>query len=232
MKALVSHSGGVDSTTCLAMAVEDFGAKNVSTVSFIYGQKLDKELECAAKLAEFYGVNHYIVNLSEVFQYSDCSLLKKSTQKVAQKTYFEQVQKNGSGIISSYVPFRNGVFLASVASVALSVYPCEEVSVYIGAQANDSVNNTYADCSVSFVEAMNRAIQAGTYKKVQLVAPIVNMSKAQVIATGLRLKVPYELTWTCYEGGEKPCGKCAACQDRVAAFRANGFEDPVRYKGE
>ena len=230
MKAIVSHSGGIDSTTCLAMAIEKYGAQNVSTVSFFYGQKLCNEIECAEKLAQHYGVKHTTLDLSEPFRFSSCALLTEAGTEVSQKSYAEQVAENGDSIISSCVPFRNGIFLSALASLAMSLHPNEEVELYIGAQANDSVENMYADCSLEFTQAMDKAIRLGTYGKVRLVAPIVGMSKAEVIATGLKLKVPYELTWTCYQGGEKPCGKCAACLDRIAAFRANGIEDPVEYK--
>lgn len=229
MKAVVSLSGGVDSSTCLALAVNKHGSKNVSAVSFIYGQKLDCELQSAVKMAEFFNVKHYIINLGMVFDFSDCALLKKSTQSVRHSCYKEQIETKKDDAISSYVPFRNGVFLSVVASVALSLYPNEDIEVYIGAQANDSIDNTYADCSTAFTHSMNDAIQIGTYQRVRLVAPIVEMSKAQVIAKGIELHVPYELTWTCYEGGEKPCGKCAACIDRLAAFAANGIKDPAVY---
>lgn len=230
MKALVSHSGGVDSTTCLAMAVEKYGAENVSTVSFVYGQKLVRELESADALAKHYNVKHYVLDLSEAFRFSDCALLTDSGKAIIHESYETQMKTKGNEAITSYVPFRNGLFLSAVSCVALSIYPDEEVEVYIGAQANDSINNTYADCSVDFVQAMDKAIRLGTYDKVRLVAPIVGLSKAKVIETGLKLNVPYKLTWTCYEGGEKPCGKCAACIDRVAAFHANGMSDPVEYR--
>ena len=230
MKALVSLSGGVDSTTCLALAVKKHGAENVSAVSFTYGQKLDCELKSAAKIAEYFKVKHYVLNLNDVFQFGNCALLKKSTQSVQHRSYKEQAKDKET--ISSYVPFRNGVFLSVVASVALSLYPADETEVYIGAQANDSIDNTYADCSLEFTHAMDKAIQFGTYSKVRLVAPIVGMNKAQVVKIGLSMNVPYELTWTCYEGGEKPCGKCAACIDRIEAFVNNGTKDPVEYAKE
>ena len=229
MKAMVSLSGGVDSSTCLAIAVEKHGAKNASAVSFVYGQRLDCELQSASRIAKHFNVKHHVLNVGEVFRCSNCALLKTSTQSVQHLSYEEQMKGKEQDAISSYVPFRNGVFLSVAASIALSLYPNENVEVYIGAQANDSIDNTYADCSTYFTNAMNNAIRLGTYGRVHLVAPIVGMSKAQVIAKGLELHVPYELTWTCYEGGEKPCGRCAACIDRLAAFAANGIKDPVKY---
>ena len=103
----------------------------------------------------------------------------------------------------------------------------DEVDVYLGAHADDAAGNAYADCSEAFTDAIGKAIHIGTYNKVNLVAPLVNMNKAEVVKTGLELGTPYELTWSCYKGGEKPCGKCGTCIDRAKAFAANGVKDPA-----
>lgn len=203
MKALVLSSGGVDSTTCIGIAVDKLGKENVSTVSVFYGQKHAKELECANKVAKFYGVKHYELDLSSIMKYSNCPLLKGSTEKIKHESYAEQIKKNGEGMVSTYVPFRNGLMLSSVATLAMSIYPNEEVEIYLGAHADDSAGRAYADCSEEFTDAMKEAIYIGTYEKVTVKAPLVNMTKADVVKTGLKLKVPYELTWSCYEGGEK-----------------------------
>lgn len=229
MKALVLSSGGVDSTTCVGIAVDKLGKENVSTVSVFYGQKHAKELECANKVAKFYGVKHYELDLSSIMKYSNCPLLKGSTEKIKHESYAEQIKKNGEGMVSTYVPFRNGLMLSSVATLAMSIYPNEEVEIYLGAHADDSAGRAYADCSEEFTEAMKEAIYIGTYEKVTVKAPLVNMTKADVVKTGLELKVPYELTWSCYEGGEKQCGTCGTCIDRKNAFKQNGVKDPVEY---
>lgn len=119
--------------------------------------------------------------------------------------------------------------LSSVATLAMSIYPNEEVEIYLGAHADDSAGRAYADCSEEFTDAMKEAIYIGTYEKVTVKAPLVNMTKADVVKTGLKLKVPYELTWSCYEGGEKQCGTCGTCIDRKNAFKRNGVKDPVEY---
>lgn len=124
--------------------------------------------------------------------------------------------------MSTYVPFRNGLFLSSAASMALSL-GCS--TVYYGAHHDDWAGNAYPDCSLEFVEAMNRAIVEGTGGELCLEAPFVTWAKADIVREGLALGVPYELTWSCYEGGEAPCGRCATCLDRAAAFAANGVED-------
>lgn len=229
MKALVLSSGGIDSTTCIGIAVNKLGKENVSTVSVFYGQKHAKELECANKVAKFYGVKHYELDLSNIMKYSNCPLLKGSTEKIKHESYAEQIKKNGKGMVSTYVPFRNGLMLSSVATLAMSIYPNEEVEIYLGAHADDSAGRAYADCSQEFTDAMKEAIYIGTYEKVTVKAPLVNMTKADVVRMGLKLKVPYEFTWSCYEGGEKQCGTCGTCIDRKNAFKQNGVKDPVEY---
>ena len=228
-KALVLNSGGVDSTTCVSLAVSLLGAENVTTVSVYYGQKHKKELECAEKVAEYYNVKHRVIDLSNtgIMDDSNCPLLAHSTQDIPEQSYAEQIKKNGEGMVTTYVPFRNGLMLSSVAALAMALYPDDEVDIYLGAHADDAAGQAYADCSPEFTDSMNRAISVGTYGKVHLVAPLVNMNKAEVVKLGLGLNTPYQLTWSCYNGGEKPCGKCGTCIDRAEAFRLNGVEDPA-----
>lgn len=226
-KAVVLSSGGVDSTTCLGIAIEKFGVENVVSLSCYYGQKHDKELECATKIAEYYGIPHYQLDLSTIFANSNCSLLKHSSEEVAKGSYYQQLRNLNGGIVSTYVPFRNGLMLSAVASFALGLFPEDNISIYIGAHADDAAGNAYADCSGSFIGAIKKAIKIGTYNKVTVEAPLVRLNKANVVFKGLELKVPYQLTWSCYEGGDKPCGKCGTCIDRANAFRLNGVEDPA-----
>ena len=229
-KAVVLNSGGVDSTTCVGLAVEKYGKDNVSTLSVFYGQKHDKELECAKKIAAHYEVAHYEVDLSAVMQFSNCPLLSQSTEAIRHESYAEQIAKDGEGMVRTYVPFRNGLLLSSVTALAVSLYPDDEVEVYYGAHADDAAGRAYADCSPEFTDAMNKAINIGTYEKVTLAAPLINMNKGEVVKTGLAIGVPYHLTTSCYEGREKACGTCATCIDRINAFKVNGVEDPIEYE--
>ena len=224
MKALVLFSGGVDSTTCLAMAIEKYGKENVLALSVGYGQKHSKELEAAEKIAAYYEVARKTLDLSLIFDGSDCSLLKNTDEEIPKESYDEQLKKTGGKPVSTYVPFRNGLFLSAAASVALS-HGCEEI--YYGAHSDDAAGSAYPDCSEEFNNAVNQAIFLGSGKQLRVNAPFIGMTKAQVVATGLMLKVPYQMTWSCYEGGEKPCGVCGTCRDRIAAFAANGIEDPL-----
>lgn len=224
MRALVLSSGGVDSTTCLGMAVEKFGADNVVSLSVSYGQKHTKELEAAVKVAEFYGVEHISIDLGLIFKFSNCSLLVHSDEEIPHESYAKQLEKTDGNPVSTYVPFRNGLFLSTAASIALSK-DCDVI--YYGAHADDAAGNAYPDCSEVFNNAMNQAIYEGSGKKLHIEAPLVTWNKAAVVKKGLELKVPYELTWSCYEGGEKPCMQCGTCIDRMKAFELNGVKDPI-----
>ena len=227
MKALVLLSGGLDSATCLSIAVDKFGASNVATVSIFYGQRHDKELHSAKAVAEFYGVKYYELDLSAVFAKLDCPLMARSTRPIEHKSYAEQVK---FGRASTYVPFRNGLMLSAAASFAGSLFDADSVEIYIGAHADDAAGNAYADCRADFIRTLDEAISIGTYEKIHLVAPFVDKSKADIVKAGLELKTPYELTWSCYEGGNTPCGKCATCLDRARAFELNGAADPTEVK--
>lgn len=224
MKALTLLSGGVDSSTSLAMLCKEYGADNVVALSVSYGQKHEKELLASERLAEYYGVEHLYLDLTPIFKYSDCSLLSHSDQEIPQEDYASQLNEQDGKPVSTYVPFRNGLFLSAAASVALSK-GCEIVSY--GAHRDDAAGHAYPDCSQEFYDAMNAAITEGSGHQARLEAPFVGMTKAEVVKIGLELGVPYELTWSCYEGGEKPCGHCATCIDRAKAFAANGVKDPA-----
>ena len=224
MKALVLFSGGVDSTTCLAIAVEKYGKNNVTALSISYGQKHTKEIQAAEKIAEYYGVELKKLDLARIFEGSDCSLLSSSGEDIPKESYAEQLEKTDRKPVSTYVPFRNGLFLSCAASVALS-NGCTEI--YYGIHTDDAAGNAYPDCSEEFNNAINSAIYIGSGNALKVTAPFVNMKKADIVAEGLKLKVPYKMTWSCYEGGEKPCGVCGTCRDRIAAFGANGITEEL-----
>lgn len=224
MNAIVLSSGGVDSTTCLAVAVDKYGADNVISLSVYYGQKHNKELEAARAVADYYKVRHIELDLKPIFEDSNCSLLMQNDTEIPKESYAEQLNKSGGEPVSTYVPFRNGLFLSVAASIAIS-NGCKEI--YYGAHADDAAGNAYPDCSDEFTNAMRKAINLGSGCGLTIKAPFVNHNKAEVVKRGLELNVPYELTWSCYEGGDKPCGKCGTCIDRQKAFEANGVKDPA-----
>lgn len=224
MKALVLSSGGIDSTTCLSLAIKTYGKEQVLSLSITYGQKHKKELEAANQVAAYYGVEHITLDLTPMFSFSDCSLLSHSEKEIPKESYAMQLQKTKGKPVSTYVPFRNGLFLSSAAAIAISK-GCEVI--YYGAHHDDAAGNAYPDCSTEFNNAMNTAIFEGSGHQVRIEAPFLSMSKKEIVKLGLKLHAPYHMTWSCYEGGEKPCGVCGTCLDRKAAFLANNIEDPA-----
>ena len=227
-KALVLVSGGLDSATCLALAVKEYGLDNVIALSSYYGQKHDKELEASKKIAEYYNVKRIEIDLTEAFKYSDCTLLKDNND-IPEQSYAEQLEKQKGEPVSTYVPFRNGLFLSVACSIAIS-NDCS--IIYYGAHADDCAGNAYPDTSVSFNNYMASAMWLGSGGKVTLLTPFIASGKDEVVKKGLELGVPFELTWSCYNGRDKACGKCGTCIDRLKAFKANGVSDPIKYEEE
>lgn len=228
MRVCVLLSGGIDSTTCLGLAVDKYGAQNVETLNIVYGQKHDKEIQNAKLIADYYNVNYTLIDISEIMKYSDCSLLQHSDKDIKHESYAEQLSKmGGEGTVDTYVPFRNGLMLSVATSFAISKN-CD--LIFYGAHADDSAGRAYPDCTPEFSQAMNTAIYEGSGKTVKMVAPLLNWTKSEIVGFGLKHNVPYSLTWSCYEGGEYACGTCATCIDRLKAFEANGTVDPIKYK--
>lgn len=209
---LVLFSGGVDSTTCLALAKEK--DKDVMCISFDYGQRHRKyELEAAQKIAKYYNVDYRIIDIKSIFQNGHSSLTDLNL-KVTKGDYNVQNEAN------TEVEFRNGVFLGILASLAMQ-YEADEI--YYGAHRDDK-GAIYHDCTKEFLDAMNKTVNLGTGGKVRINAPFIDSRKADIVAVGKKLKVPYELTYSCYNGTMFPCGKCGTCIDRKKAFLENGID--------
>lgn len=232
-KAVVLSSGGLDSSTCIAWAVHQRNCYDeVVSLSLRYGQRHDKEVHYAQKIADYYNLRHYEISLDNIYQFSDCNLLAKNEDTIPDKSYVDQIKENGEGRVSTYVPFRNGLMLSAAAAISDSLFTGEAVDIVYGAHADDAAGRAYADCSPDFVSAMSNAINIGTYGNINIVAPFVDYTKADIVKCGITLGVPFELTWSCYHGGEYPCHKCGTCIDRENAFRENGLEDPWIKKEE
>lgn len=227
MEAVVLLSGGIDSTTCLAMAVEKHGVENVHCLTFAYGQKHQNELDNALDVANYYNVPLTIAKVDHrIFEGSNSTLLQGNGE-ISHQSYAETIEQNGEGTVDTYVPFRNGLMLSQASALA---YSLGASVVYYGAHADDAAGSAYPDCTPEFYEAMNNAIKFGTANKVSLQAPLINMNKATVVDYGLHHEAPYQLTRSCYEGHKKQCGECGTCIDRINAFKANSAIDPVPYE--
>ena len=227
MKALVLFSGGLDSSVCLAKAAAKYGAGEVLALSVYYGQKHKKEIEASEKVAAYYGVERRILDLGEIFKDSSCTLLEGAAEEIPHEEYAAQLKETDGAPVSTYVPFRNGLFLASAASIALSIGADE---IWYGAHADDAAGSAYPDTSEAFNRAIAEVVFIGSGNALRIVAPFIDRSKADVVAAGTKLGVPFELTWSCYEGREKACGVCGTCRDRLRAFQENGLADPLPYE--
>lgn len=225
MKILVLASGGLDSTALLYKAVKEYGASNVFALNMYYGQKHHKEIECFQWQMQRRNIENYkILDLSSIFTgYKGCTLLEGGGD-VPHGSYAEQLAKK-PGTVSTYVPFRNGLFLSVAASIALQ----EGCSIiWYGAHADDAAGNAYPDCTEEFIDAMSAAIREGSGKELDMQGPWTKLNKAGVVAEGIAAGMTQEdfrHTWSCYEGGDKPCGKCGTCIDRKVALEANGLTD-------
>lgn len=230
-KAVVLLSGGIDSTTCLALAVKKYSRENIIALSLYYGQKHDKELKSASDIANYYNVKIIQEDISNIMKYAKnvCTLVKNGND-IQDGTYSEQIKNNSQGRVNTYVPFRNGLLLSIATSYADSLFPNEYVDIIYGAHKDDACNNAYADCSEEFAYAMNKAINIGTYGKIKLYRPFIDKNKAEIVKEGTKLNVPYDLTWSCYKGGKNHCGVCATCLDRKKAFELNNIIDKTIYE--
>jgi 7-cyano-7-deazaguanine synthase len=221
MHAVVLLSGGVDSTTCLAIALESTQPDEVLAVSAAYGQKHAAELEHAATVAGRYGVMHRVLPIPDLFGSSASSLIDGGADNPA--VSYDELDE---GVSPAYVPFRNGVFLSMATAVALETGAS---FVYFGAHSEDAHRWAYPDCTPEFIGSMANAMFVGSYMKVRLITPLQWLRKSDVIRLGTALKVPYELTLSCYNGQVPACGVCPTCRSRRDAFLANGLQDPIAY---
>ncbi len=219
-KAYVLLSGGVDSSTALAIANEDWDG-SVTGVGVIYGQRHTKELEQAEKVARYFG-NEFITR--DIGQFISTGGLTDDALDIPPVSYEDLPH----GVSPTYVPFRNGTMLSLVAGMA-SVDP-EAQAVYCGVHAEDGENWAYPDCTPEFMGGMANAIYIGTYHKVRLYTPLIFMKKHEIVTVGTRLGVAFEDTWSCYEGRELHCGVCPTCRARKQAFSIAELIDPTIYE--
>jgi len=218
-KAIVLLSGGLDSATVLYWAVNK--GYQPRALIFDYGQRHSREVASAKALCKRAKVPFHIIRLR--LPWGGSSLLDKKTAlpKAA------SVKAIGKDIPSTYVPGRNTLFLSYGLSFAEAA---GAEAVMIGANALDY--SGYPDCRPDFMAAMSRVFKLGTKagrqgRPIKIIAPLLKLSKAQIIKLGNKLSVPYQLTWSCYSGGKKPCGTCDSCLLRAKGFDVAGIKDPA-----
>ncbi len=215
-KVVVIYSGGMDSFTVLNRALKD--GKEVYALSFDYGQKHVKELDCAATVCKSLKVKHKIIDISAINQLLAGSSLTDDID-IPEGHYEAESMK------STVVPNRNMILLSLAVGYAVSVKASQ---VYYGAHSGDHA--IYPDCRPEFVMKMNDVCQIANYEPVEIFSPYLEVSKTDILTDGIKMGLDYSQTWTCYNGREKACGKCGACQERLEAFRDNNSTDPLEYE--
>ena len=215
-KVVVIYSGGMDSFTVLNRALKD--GKKVYALSFDYGQRHVKELECASRICNKLNVHHKVIDISAINQLLAGSSLTDDID-IPEGHYEAESMK------STIVPNRNMILLSLAVGYAVSV---KAEQVYYGAHAGDHA--IYPDCRPEFVMKMNDVCQIANYEPVEIFSPYLNVSKTDILTDGINMNLDYSDTWTCYNGREKACGKCGACQERLEAFTENGIVDPIEYE--
>jgi 7-cyano-7-deazaguanine synthase len=219
--AVVVLSGGLDSTVCMAVARADTGRPPLA-LTFDYGQRHRVELERAAAVARAFGSEHLVVTL-DASRWGGSAL----TDPAIDVPDAPSMDAIGDEIPVTYVPGRNTIFLA----VGLAVAEARDAdALFIGVNEVDS--SGYPDCRPEYLDAMREVARLGQRRgvegrPVEIRAPLVGLDKAGIVRLGRDLGAPLELTWSCYRGGERPCGTCDACRLRAKGFAEAGVEDPA-----
>ncbi|MBC2593271.1 7-cyano-7-deazaguanine synthase QueC [Ruficoccus amylovorans] len=216
MNAIVVYSGGLDSTVLLYELLKN--GHEVAALSVNYGQRHDKEITCAAALCQLLGIEHRVADLSGVVSLLGGSSLTDPAIAVPEGHYAEESMKQ------TVVPNRNMILLSLAAGWAISrKADCVAYAAHAGDHA------IYPDCREEFTDALDKTIRMADWHEVFVHRPYVQMTKAGIVARGAELGVPFEKTWSCYQGGDKHCGRCGTCIERREAFHLAGVEDPTPY---
>lgn len=221
MKAVLILSGGLDSST-LGYLLKKQGYSDLICITFNYGQKHVIEIESAKKIANSLKARLHIMDMTFLKDFLKGSGLTDDSAAVPHGEYTKENMQ------VTVVPNRNSMML----SLAWTIACTEKADVLAyGAQCGD--HYLYPDTRPDYFTAINLALRLGSedcrQEHLNLIAPLINMSKAEVIKLGLELKVPFELTWSCYEGGDRHCGLCGACQTRKQGFKEAAVTDPTIY---
>lgn len=223
MRCVVLLSGGIDSTTTLAMAKQM--GYDCTALTILYGQRHRREVESARTVAASLGVtDHRTLELPDNF-FRGSSLTSKGDVPLDRDLSFDQ------SIPSTYVPARNLVFLSLAVGLAESI---DAEAVFIGATAIDY--SGYPDCRPEFIRSFQSTAELATKcgaegHPIRIMAPIIDMTKDQIIKKGTELGVDYGSTWSCYRGGDSPCMRCDSCLFREKGFREAGLKDPLLARG-
>ncbi|MDD4295014.1 MAG: 7-cyano-7-deazaguanine synthase QueC [Candidatus Omnitrophica bacterium] len=212
-RSVILLSGGLDSAVTLYFA-KKYGY-DLTALIFSYGQRHEKETECAKKLADMVGINKYLLEIT--LPWSESALINRSIEV----PYGRDLE--AKDIPLTYVPGRNIIFLSYAFSLAETI---KAKRIFIGAHVEDY--SGYPDCRPEFINSFEDACNKGISRNgIEISAPLLDKNKKDIITLGNELNVPFENTWSCYSGTDKPCMKCDSCRFRQQGFEALGLVDPL-----
>lgn len=216
-KTVVLFSGGMDSATLLYHLMKE--GHEVKAISFNYGQRHAKELQAAARIARMAEVEHVVADLSAINPLLGENSLSSRATDVPEGHYEEESMK------LTVVPNRNMIMLSVAVGWAIRLkYDAVAYAAHSGDHA------IYPDCRPEFADALDAAVQLCDWHRVELLRPLVEMDKGDIARRGKELGVPFHLTWTCYQGDDRHCGRCGACRERIEAFAKHSLNDPTIYE--
>lgn len=210
-------SGGLDSSVSLALAKSSYDI--VQAITYDYGQKaLSREVEQARRLSDYYQVPHLVLSLPQLASWTQTSLVRKDKHlpRIVE-TELDDSAKTKASAHAVWVPNRNGIFINTAAALAES-----RGIPYLLVGFNQEEGAAFPDNSSDFLEAVNKSLFYSTLNHVQVICPTISMKKSDIIQEGLRVNLPFEFIWSCYEGETKMCGQCESCLrlKRAAAEKA------------
>ena len=215
--SVVLFSGGLDSTVLLAKLVAD--GRRVLAMGVDYGQRHRREIDSARAICAKFGVEYRLADLRAIAPIFGKNSLTDGSVPVSQGAYDE------AGMKTTVVPARNLILISLATAWAISE-KCDTVAY----AAHGGDHTIYPDCRPEFAEKLADVVRISDWHKVELERPFVSMTKSDIVALGAKVGAPFELTWSCYNGGEKHCGKCGTCIERREAFREAGIPDPTIYE--
>lgn len=213
-KVVMLLSGGIDSATLAYVLRHNW---DVYALTVDYGQRHAREIQAANDIATTASIHWELLDLGVLQKFLKSALT--GIGPIPEGHYTAENQK------LTIVPNRNAILLNIAAGYAISI---GANAIAYAAHRNDQT--TYPDCRPDFVYALQEALRYGTDTDMVVTAPFIDKTKAEIVRLGLAMNVPYILTWSCYNGREKACGKCGTCVERLEAFRLNGAKDPIEYE--
>jgi 7-cyano-7-deazaguanine synthase len=228
VSSIVLLSSGLDSVVAFKKEHDEHGV--ALAITFDYGQRAAaKEIEMARRICKRYGVRHLVMELAWMEEITGTSLVNRGEKvpELAEKELDEVKGKAKETAHLVWVPNRNGLFI-NIAAAYGDAFGYSRIACGFNAEEGA----TFPDNSAAFVKAINKSLSYSCEKKVEVVAPVGDLGKEEIVREGLKVNAPFDLSWSCYFSGEKPCGKCESCMRRARAFSRAGVPDPLLSGGK